>query len=124
MTTTRDIIERAYRKLGVVASDEAMTADQAESGLDALNAMMHGFALFGIDLEHADLALSDDFSLADRFHEASVYALAQRIAPDNMLGFDGDMFIRALQAAYMVIEDVTSPAMLVYPPSRGRRWTL
>ena len=34
MTTARDIVERAFRKLGVVASDEPMTADQAANGID------------------------------------------------------------------------------------------
>jgi hypothetical protein len=37
MTTARDIVEAAYRKLGVVASDEPMTADQGENGINTLN---------------------------------------------------------------------------------------
>jgi len=122
MTTTRDIIERAYRKLQVVAFDEPMTADQSDNGLASLNDMMHGWALFGIDVEHSDLALGDVFPLDPKFHEGTVYSLAQRIAPDNSTGFDGDSFIRALQAAFMVIPEAEMPASLVCPPSRRDRW--
>ena len=39
MSTARDIVEAAFRKLGIVASDEAMTADQADNGINALNRM-------------------------------------------------------------------------------------
>lgn len=41
MTTKRDVIERAFRFLGVVADDEAMTANQSAAGevlLDSLYA--------------------------------------------------------------------------------------
>lgn len=122
MTTTRDIVERAYRKVGIVAQDEPMDADQAANGLTSLNAMMHGWELFGIDVGHTDLALADDFTLAAKFHEATVYALAQRIAPDNSMAFDGDAFIRALQAAYMVIDEAEMPSSLIFPPSRRLRF--
>lgn len=43
MTTTRDIISDALRKIGVVAADEAMTADQAASGLRELDRMLKGW---------------------------------------------------------------------------------
>lgn len=118
MTTTRDIIERAYRKLGIVASDEPMTAEQAQNGLMALNMMMHGLALQGVDLEHADLALTDDFSMAAKFEEGATYLLAQRIAPDNSIAFDADGFLRLLQTAYLSIDAVTFDSGLVYPSSR------
>lgn len=121
-TTVRDIIQRAYRKIGVVADDEPMTPDQAANGLSSLNAMMHGWKLFGIDIEHADLAVSQDFPLAPEFHEGAVYCLAQRIAPDNSLGFDGDMFLRALQAAFLVIPEARMPSALVCAPSSRDRW--
>ena len=99
-----------------------MTADQAAEGLAALNAMMHGWELFGIDIGHSDLTLESVFPMADRFREATTYALAQRIAPDNAANFNGDEFIRALQAAYMTIEPVQMPTTLVVPPSRRRFW--
>lgn len=123
MTTTRDIIERAYRKLGVVAQDEPMTADQGAAGLDALNAMMHGWEAFGIDLNHVDLALGDTFSMAAKWHEGAVYQLASRLAPDMSVGApDSMVFLRMLQAGYLVVNEVEMPYSLVYAPSR-LRWT-
>ena len=76
MATCRDLVERAYRKIGVVATDESMTADQAAVGMDALNMMMHGLVLDGIDTGYSDLELADQFSLdtgilrVDRRHNA------------------------------------------------------
>lgn len=39
MATTRDVIERAFRFIGVVAEDEAMTADQLATGTDLLESI-------------------------------------------------------------------------------------
>lgn len=122
MATVRDIVERAYRKLGVVSLDEPMDADQADAGLKSFNEMLHGWALFGIDVEHSDVALNDAFPLADRFQEGTIYTLAQRIAPEFSTGFDGDTFLRALQAAYMVIDTAEMPSSLIFPPSRRLRF--
>ena len=63
MATCRDIVERAYRKIGVVATDEAMTAEQAQVGLDALNMMMQGLVLDGIDVGWNDADLSGQFDM-------------------------------------------------------------
>lgn len=107
MTTARDIVERAYRKLGVVASDEPMTADQASNGLDALNMMMHGWLLDGIDVGHTDLILSDVFTLQPEFHESCVYLLAEKLSPDYTApaNFDPRRFKQRLSAAYLIIPD-------------------
>lgn len=124
MTTTRDIIERAYRKLGVVASDDPMTADQGDNGLDALNMMMHGWELDGIALGHVDLALDDDFSMVAMFHEGVVYQLAMRLGHDGAVQApDSDAWFRKLQAHYLVLPDTTLPSPLLYTSSqyRGRR---
>ena len=48
--TSRDLIESAYRKIGVVASDEPMTADQGREGLNALNRMLKGWQNKGFQL--------------------------------------------------------------------------
>ena len=125
MATTRDILTRAYRKIGVVAEDEEMSGDQSANGLSALNMMMHGWELFGINVLHADLDVSDEFPLDAKFHEGTVFLLADRLAGDNRQPApDADMFLRALQAAYMQIETVDLEPSVVFSPSRGRRMWL
>lgn len=123
MTTTRDIIERAHRKIGVVADDEEMTAQQAKNGLDELNAMMHGWNVFGVDVSHEDLVLTDDFSLSAQFIEGTVYQLASRLSHNfEVPGVDSDRFFRALQAQYMGIERASFDTALTRMPSdRPRR---
>lgn len=123
MTTTAQIVERAYRKVGIVAHDDAMTADQGAGGVYALNAMMHGWGAFGITYEHTDLSLTDTFPMPDKWHEGVVYMLAQRLAPDfGMIGPDADRWFRALQAGYSEIEPMTFDAALTNTPTQ-RRWS-
>jgi hypothetical protein len=122
MTTVRDIVERAYRKIGVVSADEAMQADAAASGLDAFNEMLSAWALHGITLSPAftDAALADAFPLADKFREGTIYLLASRLSPEWMapVAFDADDFFRRVQAAYMVIEESTIDRGLTVMPSQ------
>ena len=123
MATAYDIVLRAYRKIGIVAEDEPMSADQAANGIAALNMMMHGWELHGVNVLHADLALTDTFPLQNRFHETTVYLLADRLAPENSRPApDADTFMRALQAAYMIIDEATLPRALVLNPSSRRLW--
>ena len=120
MATVRDILTRACRKIGVVAEDEQLSGDQAANALNALNDMMHGWALEGVDIGHADLAVDEDFPLESRFIEGTVYLLADRLAPDNRQAApDADRFLRLLQAAYMVVEEAEMPAAFYRP-----RWRL
>ena len=123
MATARDIIERAFRKLGVVASDEGMTADQAENGINALNMMMHAWVLDGIDVAHVDLELADEFTMEPRFHEGCVYLLAERLSPDYSapVAFDSGEFKKRLSAAYCIVPEVRIDRALRMTPSQ-RRW--
>lgn len=107
MATVRDIIEQAWRLLGVVAEDEPMTAAQAENGLFAFNAMMAGLEIHGADPGHVDAALGDQSALPARFTEAQVRVLASRLAPMSMRGaFDARRYEDALKAAFMQIAPV------------------
>lgn len=122
MATARDIVERALRKIGVVASDEAMTPDQAANGVDALNMMMHGWVMDGIDIAHTDLDAADEVPLQPQFIEGCVYLLAERLAPDfSMQGFDVRAFKRRLSAAYLIIPDARIDTGLRNTSSQ-RRW--
>lgn len=120
MTTVRDIITRAYRKIGVVAMGEAVPADEMQHGVDVFNDMLWGWKPRGVDIQHEGLDASDDFALDRQFHEGAVYVLASRLSPDFSApqGFDADDWFRALQAAFIVIDKVNFPETLTYLPSR------
>ena len=122
MPTMQDIVRRAYRKIGVVAEDEPMTADQGASGMEALNMMIHQWKLRGIAITYSDLTLADTFPLLPQFEEGTVYLLADRLAPDNgkQVGFDADDFFRAIQASYLVIEAAAMPRALMRTSSQIR----
>ena len=108
MTTALDIATRAYRKLGIAGTGDTLTADELAEGIDALNAMMHGWKLAGVDIEHTDLSSDDTFPLGPEFAEGTVYLLASRISPDftTPASFDADDWFRKFQAAYMAIDTV------------------
>ncbi|NBT32030.1 MAG: hypothetical protein EBT13_09060 [Rhodobacteraceae bacterium] len=123
MTTTREIVHRALTKIGVIDMGDAAPADEATHALDALNAMMHGWKLRGVDLTHTDLAMGDTFSLASEYEEGTVYLLAARLSPDFQApaGFDADDWFRAFQAAYRQANTVTMPPGLLNMPSQKFR---
>ena len=123
MALTSEIVARAYRKIGVAAEDEALTADQVDHGVDALNMMLHAWKLAGVDLSHSDLSATDTFTLDPEYHEGTVYMLAGRISPDYEMPqrFDADDFFRKIQAAYCTPGTVAIPLPLTRMPSQFRR---
>ncbi len=121
MVTVNDIVTRAYRKIGVVATDVAMTANEAQIGQDALNMMMHALVLDGIDVAWSDAVLADEFAMEPQFHEGLVYMLAARLAPDfSVPSFDESAFKRRIAAAYLVMPDAQIDPMLTR--RYWRRW--
>lgn len=60
MTTAHDVVGRALRLIGVVDPTETPEAQQMQNGVDALNQMMHGWRLQGVDVQHTNLVLADD----------------------------------------------------------------
>lgn len=123
MATCRDLVERAYRKIGVVATDEAMTADQADVGMDALSMMMHGLALDGIDAGYTSLELADQFSLDARYDESVVYMLANKLAPDfNRPGVDDRIARQRLANAFLIVPDAEIDTAIRRTSSQWRRW--
>lgn len=123
MTKTRDIVQAAFRKIAVSALGETMSADAADEGLFALNKMMHAWKSRGVDIEHEDLGLSDEFPMPPQFHEGAVYLLATRLSPDFIApaAFDADQYWRDLQATYSTLPTLTVPAAVLRPPSREDR---
>lgn len=123
MATMRDIIDRAARKVRIAGSGEALDAEIAADALDALNGMLHEWALRGVDIGHFDLSFNDPFPLDDRFRDGVTYMLAERMSPDynRPRTFDADDFFRAIQAAFMTIDTVSMPLALTEVPSKQSR---
>lgn len=110
MTTARDIIDRAMRRIGVLAEDEQLTAAQASNGLESLNDMMHEWITLGIEYQHFDLSMLDDFPMDDRWRSAAVALLAERLAPDyGVAAPSAERHMRALQAGLMRIDELVMP---------------
>jgi hypothetical protein len=128
MTTVRDIIFRAGRKIGMAD----MNADEASAGLDAFNDMVQGWKLDGIDVWHlnalndgfpmvdapmSDFTFASLFPMPDAFREGATFCLASRMAPEYGLAFDADDFVRKVQAHYATIVPAAMNDALI-----GRRW--
>lgn len=116
----RDIITRAYRKVGISGSGEALEAEQSAEGLDALNSMLHEWKLAGVDITHTDKGMSDTFPLGSEYERGTVYLLAEDISPDyeRPRSFDADDFFRRIQAAYMTIDVVSFDKAIYRVPSQ------
>ena len=124
MSTARDVVEDAYRTIGVVADDEAMTSSQASNGIRALNLMMHGWLLDGIDIGHVDLELADVFTMEPQFEEGCVYLLAERLSPKYSApaSFSTSEFKKRLSAAFLIIPDSKFDRALQNGFSRRYGW--
>lgn len=121
MSTARDIVEKAYRKLGIKAEHEALSADELSNGVSVLNDMLSGWKLFAIDISHTDLASGDTFPLAREFEEGTAFELANRLAPEfEISGRDSERFFQALQASYMTITASTLDTGLTNTPGKRR----
>lgn len=123
MATARDIVHRAYRKIGIVAKDEALEGEDSVYGLEALNGMLHEWKLRAVDITHTDLGMSDTFPLGPEYEDGTTYMLAARISSDyeTPAHFDADDFFRAIQAAYMTISVVSLPRAVTEVPSKKER---
>jgi hypothetical protein len=124
MTTVRDIIQTAFRDIGVVAQDDAMTDDQGAAGLTKFNNMLSAWALDGIAITFTDLTLDDVFPLADKYREGVGYLVASRLSPGYSAppGFDADEFFRKIQASYMTIADASIPDPLTWKGKTLLSW--
>lgn len=120
MTTARDLVTRAFRKLGVVADDEPMTADQAEHGLNVLNDMIAAWRLDSVDVSVSELALDDTYPLGREYNEGTIYLLASRLSSDYIVpaGFDADAFFRKIQANNTSVGTTYLQRALTHMPSR------
>jgi len=121
MTTANSAITSALRLIGVVAKDEAMDAQDADNGLQAMNRMMHGWKARGVDVGHVDLALEGEIQLDDMFIEDLVYLLAVRLAGEYGVSRpqpDGIDHMQGLTNTYVTLNASTVDAGLLRLPSQ------
>ena len=58
MTTARDVVNRAMKRLAVLEATDSATGAEAKDALAALNDMMHAWKTQGIDVLHSDYTLN------------------------------------------------------------------
>lgn len=80
--TTSEIVLRALRRIGVVASDEPASADQERSGLDALNEIGQSFRVNGVMFDLPIIGASTPLPIDNACLMAFQTILAARLAEE------------------------------------------
>jgi hypothetical protein len=132
-----EIIHRAFRKIGVAADGEALTADMASAGLSAFNEMIAGWQLQGIDFwlspsggplaNYPELEASAEFPMPPAFREGTIYSLAARLAPEYsaQISYNPDEFVRLMQANLVRVPTSTIDTGITRgTDSFRRRWAI
>lgn len=119
--TARDMIQGALRLIGALQPGEDMTASEAADGLDSLNQMLHEWPL---DLQHEDLALSDELRVPPNHLRSIRYSLAIEIAPEYGKQISEAVALTA-QATKNQLQNVyTNPARLDSRQFGGKRFNI
>lgn len=88
-----DIITDAHRKIGVAAADEPLNADQIESGLRALNRLMHSIQNREPDLF---LTASEDVTLYNVAEYSLAHCLPRAVMSARLVRNGGEMKMHRL----------------------------
>lgn len=82
MATVKKVVQRAMRLLALTESGEVPSHAEMADAVDALNAMLHEWALNGIPLNHVDVEITDTLAYPDDHTNPIVYNLAIHMAPE------------------------------------------
>lgn len=124
ITTARQVILRAARRVRILAGEETMTAAELADGLQLLNDMMHGFGPRGIKYAHTTLAADDPVNVPDELIRNLVLLFAEELAVDygktlgELLASEVINARNEMQAAYWVQPPADTDPML-RPAPRG-----
>lgn len=123
--TAADVINASFRKLKVLAGEEALTAAEMADALDNFNTMMHGFGPQGIYYTHVDLAQTDTVNMPDEMLDSLIFMFADAMAEDYGVTLSPKMARdiaraeAAMQAHYWIQRPgITDP--ILRPSRRGR----
>ncbi len=79
--TARNLITRAFRRLGFITEDEGLTAEQSAQGLELFNDMLNGWEAEGIQyVQTADLGLDDTVNVPDQYVRSTMFLLMSDLA--------------------------------------------
>lgn len=127
MAAVSDILAGAFRRAGLLAYGEDLSAADSQAGLELLNDMMAGMKADGIDVQWTTVvAATEQFQLADEHIEGVKALLARDIANDNGATPSNAVNIKArigrdrLAADYRIYDDMQSETGLLTLPSQRK----
>lgn len=106
--TAEEVINRAMRRINVLAAEEALSANEMVDALQILNDMMFNFPARGIQYVHIELAQGDTVNVPDSQVRNVMFLLCDDLADEFGMPISADLrtdIVRAenqLQAAYFV----------------------
>lgn len=120
MATILDIVNRAFRLIGVKAEDEALTSDQIATGVDTLNMLMNAWPKRGIDIPTGyALTSTNVFPMEPWAEEPTTYCLAARLAPQySQPAPDVREHEQTLRNWFVSRDPIVFPRTLTRMPSR------
>lgn len=80
--TANDVINRAARRINVLAGEEVLSSAEANDALTLLNEMMGGWGPKGIHYVHKDLLATDTVNVPDEQVGNLVWAFAELLATE------------------------------------------
>lgn len=108
-SSANDIINRAARRIGLLANEETLSSSEMYNALQALNAMMAGFGPMGIGYVHTTLGLTDTLNVPDEQVRNVMLMFCKDLADDYTLPLSASLLAdilnakQELQAAYLNI---------------------
>lgn len=124
MATTLDIVEAAFRKLGIKAEDESLSADMQANGVATLSRMLARWRLRGMAMAHGALSADTPFPLGEEYEAGAIALLAAQLAPDYSVGltFDPEPYEREISAGLFVMPELSMPGHYLNLASQRRSY--
>ena len=109
MATAGDIVNRAARRIGMLANEETLSAAEMTNALQGLNDMLFAFGPAGIRYVHSTLGQTDTLNVPDEQVRNVMLMFCKDLADDQTLPLSASLLSdimnakQELQAAYLVI---------------------
>lgn len=116
MTTARDIVEAAWRRVTQSSSEDPVSAAEAADFLGSLNDYLHSLRLRGAAYTHNTLALGDDIQLPDDLTGPLKAVLARRMAEEFGAPVTVDLADAARDGRNLILGMLADPGELTVEP--------